>query len=1129
MESMFAGKISPLPRSRKSPCAWWLIPCLLILLTACGGGSDDDSDNKQPVDTTPPAAVSGFSAVAIDQSVNLSWNNPADSDFAGVIIRRSTSGNPASATDGSAVYNGGGTTTTDAGLSNGTTYYYSIFAYDEVPNYSGAANLDATPVAPTAGDTTPPAAVSNLTATAQDQSINLNWDNPADSDFAGVIIRRSTSGNPTSVTDGIAVYNGASTTTTDSGLTNGTTYFYSIFAYDAVPNYSGVVSANATPADTTPPAVVSNFTATAQDQSINLSWNNPGDSDFAGVIIRRSTSGNPASISDGTEVYNGAGSSITDSGLTNGTTYYYSIFTYDEVPNYSGAVSINARPTSLNVDAGSDQTIVLADAANLNAIATENGQPPQGTVTYSWTQVSGPGIANFTDASAAQTSVSFTEIGSYELGVEATSNSEAATDNLLITVNLKAAGSPGLSMRPANATECIAPPSPPVASSILLENPYPNLPALNTPLAMYMAPGDSSYWYVVQQTGQVIRFANNPAVNSTTTFIDISDRVEYYGEMGLLGMAFHPDYANNGYVYLSYNNTDSGRDSRISRFTRVGDVLDPSSEVIILTLTQPSTNHNGGQIMFGPDGYLYIGLGDGGGSYDTYANGQNTDTLLGALLRIDVGDGSSGSYTIPPDNPFAASGGAPEIFAYGLRNPWRWSFDRQTGDIWAGDVGQGSYEEIDIITKGANYGWPIMEGPNCVTAGCNQTGLTLPVGGYERSLGQSITGGYVYRGSNLGFLYGQYIYGDFSIGRIWALQKTGASQYTSTELLDTSLNIASFAEDHDGELYVINLYGGISKIVADSSSQTGIIPTQLSDWGCFQSTDTTLFSDNVIPYNINALLWSDFANKERFMAIPDGTTINIDGEGRFDLPVGSVVGKHFWLDGQLIETRLLLHHEAPHGWKGYSYEWNDTHTDATLLTTSKDKDFDVNSQTQTWHYPSRAQCDSCHTTIAGFTLGPEIGQLNRSLFYPTTSIEANQLITLEDINVLSRALSDAEKSTTFYAIDDIAYSSERRARSYLHSNCANCHQPGGPGGGNMDLRMATSLANTGICNHAPLSDTLGLSDPMIVAPGDPDNSILVLRMEDLGQNRMPPLATSIVDTQAISVIRDWISNLATCQ
>ena len=781
--------------------------------------------------------------------------------------------------------------------------------------------------------------------------------------------------------------------------------------------------------------------------------------------------------------------------------------------------------TNLEVDVGPDRTIVQTDVLDLAPTVTENGQFPQGSVSYTWRQLAGPGIANFTNVNYKDTTVTFTQVGSYKLNLMVELNNETVNDTLEITVNLKAAGVRGLMDRPSNATECVAPLVPPVVSSVQLSNPFPDLPNLSRPLAMYMAPGDNSHWYVVQQTGQVIKFVNSTGVSSVSTFIDISDRVVYSGERGLLGMAFHPDFSTNGYVYLSYTNDDTGLVSRISRFNLdgTGQALDQSSEQIILEISQPDTMHNGGQITFGPDGYLYIGLGDGG----TQTNGQNINTLLGAILRIDVGDGSSGSYTIPSDNPFVSTSGRHEIYAYGLRNPWRWSFDRVTGEFWLGDVGNARYEEIDFITKGGNYGWSIMEGAHCNNtngASCNQTGLILPVAEYDHTQGYAVVGGYVYRGSVITFLNGQYLYGDNGSGIIWALQQTGPGQYTSSELLDTSLVIASFAEDHDGELYVIDLNGSIRKIVGDAGGQQGQIPTQLSDWGCFQPGDVTTFSNHVIPYNINALLWSDHADKGRFMAIPDGTTINRDSQGRFDLPVGSVVGKNFRLNGKLIETRLLLHHQQPFGWKGYTYEWNDTETEATLLTTAKDKDLNG----QIWHYPSRAECQICHTATAGFTLGPEISQLNRSFVYPSSGIEANQLITLDEIAVLTNPLSEADKSTTLYAIDDTAYSAERRARSYLHANCAMCHQPGGPGGGDMDLRMATSFQDMRICNVAPSVDSLGLSTPVIVAPGEPDKSILVLRMEDLGQYRMPPLATSVVDTQAVAVIREWISNLSEC-
>ncbi|MES9970062.1 MAG: hypothetical protein ABW092_08515, partial [Candidatus Thiodiazotropha sp.] len=397
----------------------------------------------------------------------------------------------------------------------------------------------------------------------------------------------------------------------------------------------------------------------------------------------------------------------------------------------------------------------------------------------------------------------------------------------------------------------------------------------------------------------------------------------------------------------------------------------------------------------------------------------------------------------------------------------------------------------------------------------------LPVAEYDHSQGISVTGGYVYRGSAMPQMQGRYLYSDYGSGRIWGLADDGAGGYNVEELLDSDLNVVSFAEDQAGELYVLHLGGSIHKLNAETSGAGGGVPTLLSAWGCFQNDDVESFSDSVIPYNINALLWTDFAAKERFMAIPDGSTLSVDAEGRFVFPPGTVLGKHFRLDGELIETRLLMRH-ANSGWRGYSYEWNDTLTDAVLLDAAKEKAFG----NQVWHYPSGAECMLCHTTIAGVALGPELGQMNRD--FPYTALTANQLITYEAIGLLDDALNDRQKSTVFFAIDDTAYSAERRARSYLHSNCAMCHQPGGTGGGDLDMRMSADLEATGLCNQAPLAGDLGFNNPVLLKPGDPDNSILVLRMESLDDMRMPPLGSGVIDTQAVAVMRQWITELDGC-
>ena len=317
--------------------------------------------------------------------------------------------------------------------------------------------------------------------------------------------------------------------------------------------------------------------------------------------------------------------------------------------------------------------------------------------------------------------------------------------------------------------------------------------------------------FVTLQPGVVMFFPNDPDAASADTFLDIRDRVSDKGnEEGLLGLAFDPKYAENGHFYVYYSAAGPRR-SVLSRFSVPpgSTAADPASELVLLEIPQPFSNHNGGQIAFGPDGYLYVGLGDGGRAGDPFDNGQDRSTLLGSILRIDVGIvGERGGYGIPPDNPFRAAGDGsrPEIWAYGLRNPWRFSFDLETGDLWVADVGQNQYEEVDLIEPGGNYGWNVMEGNSCFSpsTGCSTEGLIRPVAQYGREDGCSITGGYVYRGSRLPSLRGAYVYGDFCSGRIWALRYDGAVVSEHLELIDSELRISSFGLDESGELYILS-------------------------------------------------------------------------------------------------------------------------------------------------------------------------------------------------------------------------------------------------------------------------------------------------------------------------------------
>lgn len=328
-------------------------------------------------------------------------------------------------------------------------------------------------------------------------------------------------------------------------------------------------------------------------------------------------------------------------------------------------------------------------------------------------------------------------------------------------------------------------------------------------------PGDGSgRLFVVQQTGQ-IRIVRDEQVLARP-FLDISDRLVSGGEQGLLGLAFHPQYARNGRFFVNY--TDVNGDTVVSEFRVSGndpDVADPTSERLLLGFDQPFANHNGGNLVFGHDGYLYIGTGDGGSGGDPFGNGQSLDTLLGKLLRIDVDAKNAGAYGIPADNPFVdRSGARPEIWAYGLRNPWRFSFDLDTGDLWIADVGQSTFEEIDHVEAGSpggeNFGWNTMEGFSCFApaSGCDRQGLVVPVAVYGHDEGCSVTGGFVYRGERWPALAGAYLFADYCSGTIWALDAGARGRQQPAEMLQTSHAISSFGEDVSGELYLTDLGSG---------------------------------------------------------------------------------------------------------------------------------------------------------------------------------------------------------------------------------------------------------------------------------------------------------------------------------
>ena len=368
-------------------------------------------------------------------------------------------------------------------------------------------------------------------------------------------------------------------------------------------------------------------------------------------------------------------------------------------------------------------------------------------------------------------------------------------------------------------------PPPPSPTPVIAVQPAFTQLSFSQPLWMAQAPGDGSNWYVAERGGVIRIFPNDPNTPSSNVFLDIDARVDSSaGEGGLLGVAFHPDYPVVNEVYVSYTSNNGGLISNVSRFLTLdgGLTLNAATEEILLQVAQPRSNHNGGNLAFGPDGFLYAGFGDGGGSGDPDGFAQDKTNLHGSIVRIDV-DGSA-PFDVPGDNPFAGnancvqgfgSADCPEIFAWGLRNPWRFSFDRNAGTLWVADVGQGDWEEVNRVALGDNLGWNIREGAHCFPPGssCSDNFID-PVTEYDHSLGQSITGGYVYRGSAVSALAGWYVFGDFVSGRLFAVAANAAMGTSPDELLDTSLSIASFAEDIDGELYIVDFGGTLHQLVA---------------------------------------------------------------------------------------------------------------------------------------------------------------------------------------------------------------------------------------------------------------------------------------------------------------------------
>jgi uncharacterized repeat protein (TIGR03806 family) len=673
------------------------------------------------------------------------------------------------------------------------------------------------------------------------------------------------------------------------------------------------------------------------------------------------------------------------------------------------------------------------------------------------------------------------------------------------------------------------------------------------PLEIAPVPG-KNVWVIAERHGKIFSFDMDAEKAEKKLLLDVGRTV--------YGFALHPQFQKNGLIYVSNitDPDDKPEGSRVSRYEVNVEKMEADPKTEKLILTWPSGGHNGGCLRFGPDGYLYLSTGDGSGIADGLQTGQNLTTILGKILRIDVDKTDEGkAYAIPRDNPFANMKGARgENYAYGIRQCWKISFDTKTGELWAGEVGQDLWESVYKIEKGGNYGWSVNEGshPFRPERKKGPTPILSPIVEHNHTEFRSLTGGFIYHGAKNKDLQGAYIYGDFDTGRVWMLRYDAANKKVKEhqELAKSNLRIVAWGQDHDGEVYALDFVsGGIytPKFVSTRPIGLGTFPRKLSETGLFKSTKDLTPEKGLIPYSVNSELWSDGATKERYIAIPGDAKIEYETVTYPQPAPGSLPGWRFPNDTVLVKTffletepgkkrRLetrLLHARIVGGteeygdqvWNGYTYIWNDEQTDAELADKAGvDKVYKIKTKgddrEQKWHFPSRAECNMCHTVTAKYALGVNTMQMNRDHDYG--GVVANQLATLEHIGLFDRKLpKPPEQLVKIVDYRDEKASLDDRARAYLHANCSHCHRKWGGGNAEFQLLANLPLKETGTVDVKPGQGTFELKDPRILVPGEPDRSMIHYRMTRLGLGRMPHIASNVVDEQAVKLVGEWIKQL----
>ncbi|MBB5352238.1 putative repeat protein (TIGR03806 family) [Haloferula luteola] len=752
--------------------------------------------------------------------------------------------------------------------------------------------------------------------------------------------------------------------------------------------------------------------------------------------------------------------------------------------------------------------------------------------------------------------------------------------------------------------------APGTGSTFTVEEAFPELPNLTDPMFMTPLPGTDRL-LVIQKRGDIRVLDASPTANSFETFLDIRSRVFTVSDCGMTGMAFHPQFSDpdhpQRYVYITYKwnpraavvdggaGVSGGNNNwaywRLSRFEVPpgSEAANPESELVLVQQFDRQMYHDSGCLLFGQDGYLYFAIGDEGGADDEFNVTQKIDErLFSGIFRIDVDpesalshpirrqplqhndqpsgwpDSFTAHYSIPNDNPFVdpapidgVANVLEEYFALGLRQPYRFSQDQETGLIWIGESGQNAREEIDLLAPGANYQWPFREGNIAGPKARPDTIVGIekePIIAYDRTQGGCLIGGYVYHGDRLPELRGKYLAVDNVSAAIWAVDppsESAAAEITSLGVMrpgSVYSGSSSCALDAQGEFYFLKLQGdGGGRIwqlaVEDTTPEP---PALLSQTGLFSDLATLTPAPGFLPYDLVAPLWSDGAHKRRWIAVPndgihDSPTerITFNAHGNWQFPAGTITIKHFELPIDeshpdltiRLETRVIVATEDG-GKYAVTYRWNAEQTDAELLTESQTHTFLIQeaeggSHEQTWYYPSRTDCLACHTEPAGQALGIRTQHFNHDIVYPGSTRPANQLATFSALGILDQTLTTEEiaQYVQSRALDDSTAPLALRVRSYLDSNCSHCHQPNGgiPG---FDARLTTPLSEQGLIHGEPGQFGALGPDSRYIVPGDVPLSIIHHRMNAVGNGAaMPPLAKGLRDDPAVQWVASWIQGL----